>query len=214
MATTNAKLYNRMDTLANWTNTSDPVMLEPKEAAYIEGSNTYVVNNTGASASFNDLYGYGTANAGKTSSCYVCAYVAPVSSPKNGTTTLRRRITGGYENIPGGTWSANQSANNNVDLPNFIADATVDFPKQKVNDFINLAFKSPGDSVHDLMPNCMPIDLVVVALREIFNKLGTMRIERYNDDTREWEKVEINTLDLAQKGLQEAMHLLPYKSNA
>lgn len=204
MATTNAKLYNRMDSLQNWTTTNP--MLEPKEAAYIEGSNTYVVNNTGASATFNDLYGYGTQNAGKTSSCYVCAYVAPASSPKNGTTTLRKRITGGYENIPGGTWSADQSSNNNVDLPNFIADATIDFPKSKVNNFINLAFKSPaGTPVDQLMPNCMPIDLVVVALREIFARIGTIKNN---------EGQNIDTVDLAQKGLQAAMELLPYKVNS
>lgn len=204
MATTNAKLYNRMDSLQNWTTTNP--MLEPKEAAYIEGSNTYVVNNTGTSATFNDLYGYGTANAGKTSSCYVCAYVAPSSSPNNGTTTLRRRITGGYENISGGTWSANQSSNNNVDLPNFIADATVDFPKQKVNNFIDVAFKSPaGTPVDQLMPNCMPIDLVVVALREIFARIGTIKNN---------EGQNIDTVDLAQRGLQAAMELLPYKVNS
>lgn len=210
MATTNAKLYNRMDSLQNWTTTNP--MLEPKEAAYIEGSNTYVVNNTGTSATFNDLYGYGTANAGKTSSCYVCAYVAPTAAANNGSTTLRRRITGGYSEV--GSWTANQSGNTQVDLPNFIADATVDFPKSKVNNFIDIAFKSPGSPVDQLMPNCMPIDLIVVALREIFNKLGTMRIERYNEGSGQWDKVEIDTLDLAQKGLQEAMNLLPYKSNA
>lgn len=201
MATTNAKLYNRMDSLQNWTTTNP--MLEPKEAAYIEGSNTYVVNNTGTSATFNDLYGYGTANAGKTSSCYVCAYVAPATSANNGSTTLRRRITGGYSDV--GSWTANQSGNTQVDLPNFIADATVDFPKSKVNSFIDVAFKSPGDPVPELMPNCMPIDLVVVALREIFNKIGIIKNQAGQD---------IDTLDLAQRGLQDAMNLLPYKSNA
>ena len=67
MATTNAKLYNRMDTLANWTTTNP--MLQPGEAAYIQGSNTYVVNNTNAAAAFNTLYGYGESNAGKTTHC-------------------------------------------------------------------------------------------------------------------------------------------------
>ena len=203
MATTNAKLYNRMDSLQNWTTTNP--MLEPKEAAYIEGSNTYVVNNTGTSATFNDLYGYGTANAGKTTSCYVCAYVAPASSPNNGTTTLRKRITGGYEDLTP-SWSANQSSNIQVNLPNFVADATVDFPKQKVNSFIDVAFKSPaGTPVDQLMPNCMPIDLVVVALREIFARIGTIKNN---------EGQNIDTVDLAQKGLQAAMELLPYKTNA
>lgn len=202
MATTNAKLYNRMDSLQNWTTTNP--MLEPKEAAYIEGSNTYVVNNTGTSATFNDLYGYGTANAGKTTSCYVCAYVAPASSPNNGTTTLRKRITGGYYDV--GSWTANQSGNTQVDLPNFVGDATVDFPKQKVNSFIDVAFKSPaGTPVEQLMPNCMPIDLVVVALREIFARIGTIKNN---------EGQNIDTVDLAQKGLQAAMELLPYKTNA
>ena len=204
MATINAKLYNRMDTLANWTNESTPVMLEPGEAAYIQGSNTYVVNNTGASAAFNDLYGYGTPNAGKTSSCYVCAYVAPTAAANNGSTTLRRRITGGYSEV--GSWTANQSGNTQVNLPNFIADATVDFPKSKVNNFINVAFKSPaGTPVDQLMPNCMPIDLVVVALREIFARIGTIKNNEGQD---------IDTVDLAQKGLQSAMELLPYKVNS
>lgn len=210
MATTNAKLYNRMDTLQNWL--ASQVMLQPKEAAYIEGSNTFVVNNTNEPKLFSDLYGLNTADAGKTSACYVCAYVTPTAAANNGSTTLRKRITGGYSDV--GSWTANQSGNTQVDLPNFVADATVDFPKSKVNSFIDVAFKSPGTPVQDLMPNCMPIDLIVVALREIFNMLGTMRIERYNDGTGQWDKVEIDTLDLAQKGLQSAMELLPYKSNA
>lgn len=206
MATTNAKLYNRMDTLANWTNESTPVMLQPGEAAYIKNSNTYVVNNTDAAATFNELYGTGTNNAGKTAHCYVCAYVAPASSPNNGTTTLRKKITGGYENITDGNWSADQSINKVVNLPNFVEDATVDFPKQKVNNFIDVAFKSPaGTPVDQLMPNCMPIDLVVVALREIFARIGTIKNNEGQD---------IDTVDLAQKGLQAAMDLLPYKVNS
>ena len=201
MATTNAKLYNKMDTLQNWL--TSQIMLQPKEAAYIEGSNTFVVNNTSTPKLFSELYGFNTPDAGKTSACFVCAYVAPASSPNNGTTTLRKRITGGYENV--GSWTANQSGNTQVDLPNFVADATVDFPKAKVNSFIDVAFKSPGNPVSELMPNCMPIDFVVVALREIFNKIGIIKNQSGQD---------IDTLDLAQRGLQDAMNLLPYKSNA
>lgn len=201
MATTNAKLYNRMDTLQNWLDSQ--IMLQPKEAAYIENSNTFVVNNTGTAKLFSELYGYGTPDAGKTTACFVCTYVAPATSANNGSTTLRKRITGGYSDV--GSWTANQSGNTQVDLPNFVADATVDFPKTKVNSFIDVAFKSPGQAVTELMPNCMPIDLIVVALREIFNKIGVIKNQSGQD---------IDTLDLAQKGLQSAMELLPYKSNA
>ena len=51
----------------------------------------------------------------------------------------------------------------------------------------------------------MPIDLVVVALREIFARIGTIKNN---------EGVDIDTVDLAQKGLQAAMELLPYKVNS
>ena len=201
MATTNAKLYNRMDTLENWLASSQ--MIQPKEAAYIQESNTYVVNNTGTAKTFSELWGAGTANAGKTTSCYVCAYVAPAASPNNGTTTLYKRITGGTESL--GSWSANQSGTTSITLPNFVADATIDFPKTKFNQFIDVAFKSPaGTAVRDLMPNCMPIDLIVVALREIFARIGVIKNNQGQD---------IDTLDLAQKGLQAAINLLPYKTN-
>lgn len=201
MATTNAKLYNRMDTIQNWTDTSNPKQLQPKEAAFIEGTNTFVVNNTGTVKTFNELYGYGTDNAGKTSSCYVCAFVPASTAPGNGTISVTKVTNSGRETFT--TFTVNQSTNTSINLPNFVNDATIEFPAGKVNTFIESAFKSPGQPVQQFMPNCMPIDLVVVALREIFSKIGNIKNAQGED---------IDTLDLAQKGLQAAINLLPYKN--
>lgn len=145
MATTNSRMAQRIDTLANWT-TNNP-LIQPGETCYIEGSTDYRVNTGNAAVNF--------------SNCQLFKGSDTVASaPGNGTTTLLR-----YGGTTIGSWSANQGNSDSVTLPNFVANAKVEFPSGIVGDLLKDDW-TPNKPLKVQIPNCIPTDFILTVLRE------------------------------------------------
>lgn len=156
MATTNSRMAQRIDTLANWT--SNNPLIEPGETCYIEGSTDYRVNTGNTAVNFLNCQlfkGSDTASA----------------APGDGTTTLLR-----YGGSTIGSWSANQGSANSVTLPNFVANAKIEFPSTDVKQLVenNWRREDVGQQLPKQIPNCAPVDYMVVVFREFAARLDTL----------------------------------------
>ena len=151
MATENKIIKNRIDTLANWT--SNNPLIQPGETCYIQGSTEYRVNVSNAATNFLNCQLFkGTDTT--------------ASAPGNGTTTLQS-----YQGTRIGTWTANQSTANTVTLPNFVANAKIEFPSTKVNALLDNDW-TPEKQLTTEIPNCIPTDFIMVVFREVANQLN------------------------------------------
>jgi len=157
MATENKRMAQRIDTLTNW-NTNNPV-IQPGEVCLIQGSTDYKVNVSSSPTTF--------------SNCQLFQGLPSTPpSANNGRTTLYK-ATG--EEV--GHWTANQSANNNVSLPNFVGDAKAGFKDAAslIKVFTNTDWTAQT-TVKTLIPNAIPTDLLCCILREfayLLKKDGT-----------------------------------------
>lgn len=150
MATENKRMKQRIDTLANWENNNP--LIEPGETCYIEGSTEYRVNVSSTATNFLN--------------CQLFKGTDTIASaPGNGTTTLQS-----YQGGSIGTWTANQGSANTITLPNFVANAKIDFPSNKVNTLLDNDWTA-GKQLRTEIPNCVPTDFIITVLREVFAEL-------------------------------------------
>ena len=147
MATENKRMAQRIDTQDHWNNSR--ASIQPGEICFIEGSTDYRVNVSDSPKTFENCTTFkGSDNTS--------------TSANDGRTTLY-----GPTGTSLGTWTANQSANNSFNLPNFVGDAKVGF-KDAGNLMKVLANTdwTPQTTVKTLIPNAIPTDLFCCILRE------------------------------------------------
>ena len=145
MATTNSRMAQRIDTLANWT-TNNP-LIQPGETCYIEGSTDYRVNTGNTAVNFSDCQlfkGSDTTSA----------------APGNGTINIKK-----YDDSVFGSFTVNQSTASDVTLPNFVANAKEDYPTADVKVLVQSDW-TPGLALRKKLPNAIPTDLVICIFRE------------------------------------------------
>lgn len=177
MATENKRMAQRIDTLTNWT-TNNP-LIQPGEICYIQDSTDYRVNVSSAATNFLNCQLFKGSDTTSTSA-------------NNGRTTLYRSTGDSL-----GTWTANQSTNNNVTLPNFVGDAKTGFKdaNTRINAFLNTNW-SPQTTVTTEIPNAIPTDLVCCILREFAYLLQT-------------EGGMLNALTMARTAILTALQMVP-----
>lgn len=154
MATENKRMAQRIDTLTNW-NTNNP-LIQPGEVCLIQGSTDYRVNVSNAPTNF--------------SNCQLFKGSDTTSTSANDGRTTLYRSTG----VSLGSWSANQSTNDNITLPNFVGDAKVGYKDAAtaIKTFMNTNW-TPRTTVTTRIPNAIPTDLVCCILRDFAYQLET-----------------------------------------
>lgn len=159
MANTNARMLQRIDSIENWTTTNP--MIKPGEMCFIEGTPNYRVNLSSIELPFTQ-----------------CQLMKGAEG--SGRTTLQD-----YTQTWSAYWNADQANNKTITLPNIVEDAHVDYPKDKVLDYMDNDWATPGRPISQPLPNSVPTDLLLTLIREIcsVNNLDMNATEQAVRDT-------------------------------
>ena len=167
MATENKRMKQRMDTLANWTSNNPSV--EPGEICLIQGSTDYRINNSSTATNFLNCQLYKGSDT-------------TTSAAGNGTITVELgQSNPAFQTID--SFTVNQSANKTISLPNFVADAKLNYPTGDVKALVQSDWVA-GRSLSKKLPHCIPTDLVICIFREWAALLQTNGTQRAMEDAQ------------------------------